>query len=129
MDITAVVVGDSFNITTPNYPYFYPRNIECTWTFTSLESGGSFAIHFLEFDTQRENDPVTIGKGEVVSYDNALYQLTGTVPSHVVLVMEVPAMWVIFQSDIIGTFTGMNLVIERIEETGRCIVEYKIMKL
>ncbi|XP_072046375.1 tolloid-like protein 2 [Amphiura filiformis] len=121
-EMTDVAVGESFNITTPNYPYFYPDNIDCTWTFVAIESAGSFAIHFLEFDTQQEYDPLSIGKSDMVSYDNTIYQFSGVVPSHVVLVIEERAVWLTFHSDIIGTFTGIDLVIERIQNSVPCKV-------
>lgn len=119
MENTEVVVGESFNITTPNYPYFYPNNIDCTWTFVAFQPIGSYAIHFLEFDTQREYDILSIGKGDIGTVDNVMYQLSGVLPSHVVLVIEESTVWLTFHSDIIGTFTGMNLVIERISNTGK----------
>ena len=111
---------------TPSYPYFYPDNIECEWNFLTIDTDGSFAIHFREFHTQQEHDPLTIGKGNVASFDHAIYQFTGVVPSHVVLVIEEPSLWMTFYSDIIGGFTGFDLMIERIPYSGkkikRCIL-------
>ena len=114
-----VTTGDVFEISTPNYPYFYPDNTECTWQFVSSTNAGSYAIHFLAFHTQQEHDYLTIGKGDIIELpENVLQHFSAVVPSHVVAVIEEPAIWLLFQSDIIRSFPGFSLMIERISDEG-----------
>ena len=120
-----VTIGDTFEISTPNYPYFYPDNIACTWQFASslTNTGGSYKVHFLEFHTQYEHDYLILGKGATLSADSVLQYFTAVVPSHVVAVIEEPAIWLRFRSDIIKSFTGFSLMIGRIDDTGEyCII-------
>ena len=113
-----VTTGDTFEISTPNYPYFYPDNIACTWQFASSKNIGSYAIHFLEFHTH-ENDYLILGKGEgVMSPESGIRTFSAAVPSHVVVLIKEQVIWLVFQSDIFGTLTGFSLMIERIPNTG-----------
>ena len=120
-----VTTGNIFEISTPQYPYFYPHNIECTWQFvsSSMNTAGSYAIHFLEFHTH-EHDDLIIGKGlaRMSSANDVLQTFPALVPSHVVVVIEQPAIWLMFQSNVAISFTGFSLMIERNQDTGECTV-------
>ena len=46
-------LGETGEITSPNYPYNYPNNKLCTWTITG-QPDRAIKVTFLSFDVERE---------------------------------------------------------------------------
>ena len=111
--------GDSVTISSPDFPLYYPANVECTWRFNTQQRG-SFAIHFHHFHTENHHDELAFGQGAAISNDFVLYRVSSFVPSHVVVVIEQVVMWAVFSSNVGVARSGFSLEIERIEERGRC---------
>ena len=113
-----VTYNRSVTIFTKNYPLYYPTNYECTWYFTAKEEG-SFAVHFHEFDTQRNNDLLSMGQGSFVDPTSIMHNFSSTIPLNVVVVLGADEMWIHFSSDIGTSRSGFQLEIERIRDVGK----------
>ena len=119
---TDIKNGDVIVVETPNRPYFYPPNFQCTWQISSANSEGSFAIQFLVFGIQLDTDVFTIGTGNRVESKAFDFVLSSWMPPNVVAVIEEEELWMLFKSDWAKSGPGFELLIERIEETGMTIV-------
>ena len=113
-----MVNGDSLNITSPNYPYYYQNNLDCTWIFSAKEETGSFSIHFLTFDLQPKYDKLFIGRGDISSLEERLHTFSSLLPSNFVVIIEETAIWIKFTSDFTRASGGFQLQIERVREAG-----------
>ena len=110
---------DVLEIKSPNRPYFYPPNFQCTWKLSAIKRGGSFAFQFLIFDTQPETDIFTIEKRNPIGSATVIFTLSSWMPSNVVAIIEEEELWMEFQSDWAKSGHGFEIRIERLEGTGR----------
>ncbi|XP_072046372.1 low-density lipoprotein receptor-related protein 3-like [Amphiura filiformis] len=108
---------DAIKLESPNFPLFYPDSTDCVWNVQSSERG-SFAIHFLKFDTEPETDLLFFGRGPKKTSDSVLYQVSSFVPSHIVAVIEETQLWILFHSNYGVASSGFQLQIERINEAA-----------
>ena len=116
-----ISLGNTITLTSPNFPLYYPPDVQCIWHLKSI-NGLSFAIKFLNFDTEPETDVLTLGKGEDIIADSTMISFSSLIPAQVVAVLETSAMWLTFDSNIVGTKSGFELQIERIPNSGECFV-------
>lgn len=116
---TNIKNGDVIDIKSPNYPYFYPPNFQCTWKVSAIKREGSFAIQFLIFDTQPETDIFTIEKGNSIRSEPVIFTLSSWMPPNVVAIIEEEELWITFKSDWAKSGRGFELRIERLPNTGR----------
>jgi len=54
--------GSSGNFTSPNYPYNYENNMNCTW-YIHMDIGKIVHLYFLDFLTERYSDYVHVYDG------------------------------------------------------------------
>lgn len=117
-----MTAGDSVELSSPNYPLFYPDNARCTWWLHS-NAPGSYVIHFLHFDTEVDQDWLIVARDSaghgVPPENNVIYQVSSFVPSHVVVVIEESYIWILFQSDHGVKGKGFQLQVERIDTIGK----------
>nr|XP_006818365.1 PREDICTED: uncharacterized protein LOC100377183 [Saccoglossus kowalevskii] len=91
--------GEIVNITSPNYPYYYPGDTECLW-IVSNDGGKSVVVKFLEFKTEMGFDTVSIGVGINSSAPSSvrLNSISGTtLPG--TYISDDKSIWITFNSD------------------------------
>ncbi len=66
---TTVNATDNFTITSANYPYLYPENLNCTWNIALESNNTKLVILFQTFNFISEKDIVLI-----TSNDNGLFE-------------------------------------------------------
>ena len=110
--------GDEVDIKSPNRPYYYPSNFQCTWQLSAVDKKGSFAIHFKIFNTKSESDHLTIGRGIAVTEESIVGKFFSWISSNFVAVTGEQDIWMIFQSDFARSGDGFELYVERIGNTG-----------
>ncbi|XP_077990107.1 uncharacterized protein LOC144444533 isoform X2 [Glandiceps talaboti] len=101
--------NEVINITTPNYPLYYPDNSDCLW-FVRNEDGGQILVQFRDFQTEVKFDVLNLGTGENSSDPNSVIfgQYSGNkVPPPYISSTDV--IWIKFKSDYITRQKGFFL--------------------
>ena len=114
-------IGDSVNITSPNYPAVYPNSGDCVCHFhsTSDENAGSnFVVYIHDFGMEKNFDFLFVGNGSEVTDENTVSTLTDTIaPNSFVIPSAV--MWMRFKSDHSSTQQGFFVRIEVTSNNGQ----------
>ncbi|XP_072044919.1 tolloid-like protein 2 [Amphiura filiformis] len=109
--LQSVNPGYTHHITSANYPYHYPNNMECHWNLVSNE-GKSFIIEFVTFETQFVHDVLTFGSGSDV-----LHEFSSFMAAQLFVVIERSSIWLRFKSDEMVTGRGFEVMVKRTHES------------
>lgn len=113
-----VAIGDSFNISTPGYPNFYPDNFYCTWTFESNDTG-NYALTFDEltllFLKTKNVDYFTLGRGN----HTQIFQESHFIAPGTTALIDDQRIWIRFESDEKFAFRGFSINVQRIASQGK----------
>ncbi|XP_070571264.1 tolloid-like protein 1 [Ptychodera flava] len=88
--------ADEITIASPNYPYNYHDNIECTWIIITNTVWGKIGLFFNSFDTESHYDTVGFGSGTTPDDDTDLYHGDEIPENYTSTGGEV---WIVFYSD------------------------------
>ena len=121
---TDIKTGKIIDLKSPNRPYYYPPNFQCTWRISSANQVGSFAIQFLVFGIQFDTDVFTIGTRNRIESKSFDFIVSAWMPPNVIAVIEEEELWTEFKSDWAKSGPGFELLIKRIKETGTRKVFY-----
>ena len=120
-DFIELPIGTSTTISTPDYPFNYPDNTDCTWIINGAANGSYtdtpiYILEFQYFNTEEDYDFFSVGKGDVPGEDKVMY-LSGEV-TIVSLFVEGPMMWIRFTADDYSSRIGFEIQISSETETG-----------
>ena len=110
-------MGTTVQISSPNYPFNYPNNAECTWIFNG-SNDAVFLLSFEEVYTEEEYDFVRAGKGNLPG-ENTVMSISG---EHVDISVSIegPIIWMKFESDEISDRMGFTVLISSQLYAGKC---------
>ncbi|XP_070576117.1 bone morphogenetic protein 1-like [Ptychodera flava] len=101
-----VSTGESFEITSPNYPENYGDNVDCTWTVTNAD-GGNVQLVFNSFQTETGYDYVQYGSGSTPDADAPRHD-GSDIPGS--LTSSGDSVWLTFHSDGSQSFSGFQVM-------------------
>ncbi|XP_070534296.1 low-density lipoprotein receptor-related protein 2-like isoform X2 [Ptychodera flava] len=101
--------GDHVNISTPNYPYYYPDDANCLWIIQH-ELGGQILLRFHDFQTEENFDFMSLGVGDNSSNPSSVvfrdYSGSKTPPP---FISSEDTVWIKFRSDSSNQQKGFSL--------------------
>ncbi|XP_070571260.1 CUB domain-containing protein 2-like [Ptychodera flava] len=113
--------ADEITITSPNYPYNYHENIECTWIITTNTVWGRIGLFFNSFDTELYYDTVSFGSGTTPNYDIGFHHGDDIPENYTTTGGEV---WIAFDSDYSVVGKGFQLtafvIVKNCTNDGMC---------
>ena len=107
-----ITIGDTTNITSPDYPVNYPNNADCVCYLHSIdELGGYFKINILQLNLEATYDFLTLGYGSEVTDNSTVVTLTHASTPNSIYVFD-SIMWTRFTSDHSSTHSGFLMQIK-----------------
>ncbi len=117
-------MGDTVNVTSPEYPQFYPDNLDLTMYFVS-DGNGSFIIDIHELVlvivAEYYYDYFTIGIGDNSSAaaDSVLFLEDSFASPGTKFVITSSQFWIRLQTDFKFRNKGFHATVKRIEDPGK----------
>jgi cubilin len=110
------------NITSPGYPFDYPRNMQCQWSISADSSSSVVVLNVQDFSLEASptcvKDHVTFYDGNSTNYPT-LAQLCGT-GLNTQIISTGPSMTVVFSSDSMITDKGFALEYRSQQKSDVC---------
>ena len=119
-------INDEVNITSPNFPSFYPDSAKNNWIFTSSSDNGSFSITFQSFRTMGWPwDFLIIGSGNDPDDSNEVLKIDRFVSPDSTIVVSERHIWMEFVSSRALANVGFALAVTSIGILGKKLNYYK----
>ena len=93
-DLTSTTI---VNLTSPNYPLNYPRNLHCYWLIRTVSTEQVVRVGFLEFSLANEWDFLSLGWGDQIDGSSLVAEYTGDASPSYVIVRDTST-WIKFNS-------------------------------
>ena len=117
-------IGDSVNVSSPNFPNRYPPNQECIWFFNARNSGSYFIVikemllvHHLG-NGVRNHDSFIIGRGNILG-EEELFQVPRFVAPDTAILAGYEQLWMVFRSDFVYHQKGFQIIVSRVSLNGK----------
>ena len=107
------IVSDSVvNISSPEYPNFYPDNLRCSWFVTSNKTNNvSVEITFHQFLTFSGSDWLTIRRGNETVLSDEIVRFNSFITPGTSIFVDEEEIWIEFRSSGIFRHVGLHLSI------------------
>lgn len=102
------------NITSLNYPEFYPTHLSYNWVITSeTDHNGTFIVTINDLHLESGYDVLRIGRGDWIIPNRTVAAISHLYFPRTISIVG-PAMWIKFTSDHTVTERGFHLQVKRV---------------
>ena len=107
------------DVTSPFYPIYYPRNVDCFWRITTAQLSGHFVITFVHVNLQTREDFLAVGIGSDIVDSSVILRLTGNASPRIISINN-STFWLRFTSNSLEqiSYNGFWLQIELTDSYG-----------
>ncbi|XP_006825791.2 protein tolkin-like [Saccoglossus kowalevskii] len=102
-----LAVNDVIYITSPNFPDYYTNDLNCLWTFATVD-GATLSVNLVYFETEDLYDYVDGGTGSPLNGSIYIDRYSGTYHNHPVMLPSSRG-WISFTSDSAYREHGFNI--------------------